>query len=95
MAPAQRDRLINILLTALAALLSAGGGSFAVNYSLAERVAVNETKIDNIKSDGERILLKLDQLETKIESGQQFVRDDIARDITDLKVDVASLKARK
>lgn len=95
MAPATKDKFINGIVTAAVALVTAGGGSFVVNSELIERLQAAETRIENIQRDGDRVMAKLDEIQLKIEKGNEYIRDSVMPDITALKVDVATLKARR
>lgn len=95
MAPATKDKLINGIVTAAVALVTAGGGSFVVNSELVSRLQAAETRIEFFEKNSEKVMEKLDGIELKIEKGNDYIRDAVMPDITALKVDVATLKARR
>jgi len=95
MAPATKDKITQVIIAAALSLLAGGGGSAIVNHEIISRVTAAETRIEIIERDGDRVMAKLDEIQLKIEKGNDYLRDSVMPDITALKVDVATLKARR
>lgn len=89
------DWVNKVLLPILLGGFSAGGGTYALTAELSSRVAVVETRVSKLEESGDRVLDAIDKLDAKTEEGQRYLRDVIAKEISELRTDVAVLKARR
>lgn len=89
------DWLMKTLVPIFFGGISAGGGTYALTSDLAARVAVVESKVEQLETSGDRVLHAIDLLDMKTEEGQKYLRDVIAKEISEVRTDVAVLKARR
>ncbi len=89
------DWLMKVLVPIIFGGISAGGGTYALTSDLATRVTAVEVRVEKLEASGDRVLDAIDKLDGKTEEGQKYLRDVIAKEISELRTDVAVLKARR
>lgn len=84
------------------ALVGGGGGSYAVNTNLIERLVKVESAVAQIREDKSAVEKDRDELRAElanvlkeVKEGQLYLRDTVMPALTDVKTDVAVLKARR
>lgn len=102
MSQATKDKMIAGLITVLVSLVAGGGGSFAINKTLADdlseakkSIAVMEAERTSMQKTLDNVDKSISELSLKVEKGNDYIRDEVVKAITDLKVDVATLKVRR
>lgn len=98
-----KNQVLTIVVATVASIVGGGGGSAFVNASLFERIAKVETQYENqaeglkqekaeIEKQRDKLQADLDKVLAKTEATAIYMRDAIMPAITELKVDIATLK---
>jgi len=97
-----KNQLQTIVIAAVMALVGGGGGSYAVNTNLIERLVKVESAVAQIREDKSAVEKDRDELRAElanvlkeVKEGQLYLRDTVMPALTDVKTDVAVLKARR
>lgn len=101
-----RDKWIVYLITALLSTFVGGGSGFIVDNQqqsalrsevskLTEAKSLLELRVHNLETFGNKQSQQLEVIEGKIEKGNEYIRDDVVKILSQMQADIAVLKARR
>lgn len=103
---APRDKWIVYLLATALSALAGGGSGFMVDSQqqaslrhevskLSEAKSLLELRVQNLETFGNKQSQQLVTIEGKIEKGNEYIRDEVVKILSQMQADIAVLKARR
>lgn len=93
------EKWVNLLITALLSVLLGGGSGMIIESeqqaALRTRVAELSIEVNMLKNEGSKQSGQLEEIDRKVEEGNKYLRDEVVKALSDMKADIAVLKARR
>jgi len=93
------EKWVNLLVAALLSALLGGGSGMLIESeqqaALRTKVAELSIEVNMLKTVGSEQSQQLKEIDRKVEEGNKYLRDEVVKALSDMKADIAVLKARR